>query len=238
MSFLSLVDACRELGIDAKTLRRWLGQAQLPLVSHPCDGRKKGLRGEQLQQLAALHHRALPSATAVATQPACPLPASLLALPEQLATLQEQLAALQQQVRDLTQLLEPPAAASSGSVCLTRSSQKPAPRPRRKPTHVLPRLEYVEQGHYVVIAADKGVLALQADSPPWFAWLATVGAFRFVGKLGHFTAHYDAARGTRIAWRAHRKIRNHTCNLRLGRTNELTVAVLEQAAATLQAHLK
>ena len=43
MTFVSLADACRRLGIDAKTLRRWLEDAQLPLQSHPRDGRKKGV---------------------------------------------------------------------------------------------------------------------------------------------------------------------------------------------------
>ncbi len=41
MTFVSLADACRRLGIDAKTLRRWLADAQLPLQGHPRDGRKK-----------------------------------------------------------------------------------------------------------------------------------------------------------------------------------------------------
>lgn len=237
MSFVSLADACRELGIDVKTLHRWLAEAQLPLQRHREDGRKKGVSLHHLEQLAARHHRSLSARPSAAPQPTCCLPTELLALPEQLLTLQTQLAALQQQVRDLTRLIEPPAPPAI-MVPPKRSCAQPAAPLRRQPAHVLPRLEFVEEEHYVVIAAGKDVLSLQADSPAWFAWLAQVGAFRFVGKLGHFTAHCDAARGTRIAWRAHRKIRNHTCNLRLGRTNELTVAVLEQAAATLQAHLK
>jgi len=59
MPFVSVADACRRLGIDAKTLRRWLADAQLPLPRHPHDGRKKGVSGEHLHLLARLHQRRL-----------------------------------------------------------------------------------------------------------------------------------------------------------------------------------
>ncbi len=110
MTFVSLADGCRRLGIDAKTLRRWLSHAHLPLQSHPRDGRKKGLSGEHLELLARLHQRRLaplaqePPAPVASELPA--LPAALLALPETLGALQAQIAALQQQVVDLTHLLQ------------------------------------------------------------------------------------------------------------------------------------
>jgi hypothetical protein len=245
MSFVSLADSCRQLGIDAKTLRRWLADAQLPLQSHRSDGRKKGVSRQHLQQLAALHHRSLPalaSAAPAATGAACSLPADLLALPEQLACLQAQLAALQQQVSVLTHLMQQ----QVPKPCLAASAAKPLSPPAppaapaaaaSKPAHILARVEYVGEGHYVLICPKQGVLALEPDSPAWFAWLAKQSSFRFVGKQGRLTAHCDAGRGSRIAWRAHRKIRNPTYNLPLARTGELTFAVLEQAAGTLQAHL-
>lgn len=243
MSFVSIADACRQLGIDAKTLRRWLAQAQLPLQSHPGDGRKKGVSREHLLQLAALHHRslpALPQASPAATEAAGPLPTDLLALPQQLASLQAQLSALQQQVTALTQLVQSQAQplTVAASAQPPAKAAKPAPTPARKPAHVLARVEYGGEGHYVVICPKEGLLPFEPDSPAWFAWLGRQSSFRFVGKQGRLTAHYDAARGSRIAWRAHRKIHHHTSNQRLGRTNELTVAVLEQAAARFQAQLK
>ena len=61
MTFVSVAQAARHLGIDAKTLRRWLAEAQLPLHSHPHDGRKKGVSDEHLQLLARLHQRSLAS---------------------------------------------------------------------------------------------------------------------------------------------------------------------------------
>ena len=90
----------------------------------------------------------------------------------------------------------------------------------------------------MVICPTQGLLPLQPDTPAWFAWLATQSSFRFVGKQGRFTAHREVERLPRAAWRAHRSIGSHTYNLHLGSTESLTIATLEQAAATLQAHLK
>ena len=102
---------------------------------------------------------------------------------------------------------------------------------------MLPLIEYGSQGTYVVICPTHGLLALEPDTPQWFAWLATISSFRFVGKRGRFTAHREVERLPRAAWRAHRSMRSHTYNLRLGSTQSLTIATLEQAAATLHAHL-
>jgi hypothetical protein len=253
MIFLSVADACRHLGIDPKTLHRWLAHAHLSLQAHPGDGRKHGLSEDDLRQLARLHQRALPLLPAVppaslsAAQP--PLPAELLALPQTLRALHAQVTALQQQVADLTHLLQPhihpPAPAPQAKAA--KQTAKPAPAaprraaaaitPPRKPVHVLPRVEWASDGHYVVLCPKLGVLTLEPDSPAWFAWKAPQSAFRFVGQDGHFTAHHEVLRVPHGAWRAHRQIRNHSHNLPLRPTQELTFAVLERAAATLQAQL-
>jgi transposase-like protein len=258
MTFVSVAEACRRLGIDAKTLRRWLADAQLSLHSHPSDGRKKGLSAEHLQALARLHQRSLTplpqESPALVADQEPPLPAVLLGLPERLDALQAQLTCLQQQVAALTHLLqqhvqEPASPAALAQQPTTaRHAPKPAPpapRSRRaataktppKPAQVLARVEYGREGGYVVICPTHGVLPLEPDTPEWFAWLASQSSFRFVGKLGRLTAHHEW-RVPRGAWRAHRHIRNHSYTLRLAPTQELTMAVLEQAAATLQAHLK
>ena len=49
--------------------------------------------------------------------------------------------------------------------------------------------------------------------------------------------HPNVERVRKGTWRAHRNIRNHTYNVHLGVTEELTLAALEQAAAGLHAHL-
>jgi len=258
MTFICLADGCRCLGIDPKTLRRWLAQAQLPVQSHPRDGRLKVLTDEHLRLLARRHHRSLcalpqeePPAPAACEPP--PLPAELLALPEMLTALSAQLAALQQQVTALSDLVQQhaplpavPAPQATPAkrvpklahpVPRSRPATAAATKPTREPAHVLPLVESGTEGHYVVVCPKQGVLALEPDSPAWFAWLATQSSFRFVGHHGRLTAHREGERVPNGAWRAHRKIRNHTYNSRLGPTESLTIAVLEQAAAALQAHL-
>jgi len=254
MTCLSLAEGSRRLGVDPKTLRRWLSLAHLPLQSHPGDGREKGITSESLQLLARLHHRSLtplpPEPPAPEAFALPPLPAALLALPEQIGALQAQLTALEQQVAALTHVVgqhahQPaiPAAPTKPPKTVKRPPKPPAPRARSaasagaKPTQVLPRVEYAREGHYVVICPKHGLLPLEPDAPAWFAWLATISSFRFVGKLGRLTAHRELQSVSRAVWRAHRKIRNHTYNLRLGKTEHLSIAVLEQAAAALQAHL-
>jgi hypothetical protein len=244
MLFYALADCCRLLDIDPKTLHRWLAQAQLPVQPHPNDRRKTALSAAHLHQLACLHHRslaALPDAAPPLPAPSesALLPADLLALPEQLATLQAQLRLLHQQVAALTLLLhaQPPPPASPAPT--TTSSRRPASAPPPpKPAHVLPLVEAAREGHYIVVSPTCGLLALQPDTPEWFGWLATQSAFRFVGRQGRLTVHREIERLPHAAWRAHRKIRNRTYNLHLGQTQELTSGVLEQAAATLDAHLK
>jgi hypothetical protein len=255
MTFVSLAQATHRLGIDVKTLHRWLCDAQLALQCHPDDGRKKGVSSEHLHLLARLHQRSLaplPEELAAPEVLAPPeLCAVLLALPEQLATLQAQITVLQHQVADLTRLMQQPrpdpivplAPTKPSSTVKQRakptrsaSGLRPAAKTPPKSVHVIPRVEYDKQGGYVVICPKKGLLPLEPDTPEWFAWVAKQEAFRFVGKSGHFTAHHEW-RVPKGAWRAHRHLRNHSYTLRLAPNRELTIAVLEQAAQTLQAHL-
>lgn len=74
MTLVSLADCCRLLVIDAKTLRRWLNLAHMPVQPHPRDARCKCVTAEQLQQLAATHHRALPLSRGAEMQPETPVP--------------------------------------------------------------------------------------------------------------------------------------------------------------------
>ena len=109
-------------------------------------------------------------------------------------------------------------------------------RPPPKPTHVIPRVEYGTEGHYVVICPRRGLLPIEPDTPEWFARVAKQDSFRFVGQRDHFTAHHEW-RVPKGAWRAHRHLRNHVHTRRLAPNQELTIAVLEQAAQAFQAQL-
>src|SRR5205823_4560958 len=84
MIIVSVAQACGRLGIDAKTLRRWLAEAQLPLHRHPHDGRKKGVSAENLHLLARRHQRRLAPLPPESSVPIAgeeeAVPAALLAL--------------------------------------------------------------------------------------------------------------------------------------------------------------
>jgi len=233
--------------------------ARLPRPDHPCDGRKQGVSGEHLELLAHLHHRqlnALPKEPPLSV-PAVPpsVPAELRALPQTIGIVQAQITALQQHVATLTSLLHqhrppppspPPPVSPPGPATRSPNPPSPALRPRSTssaptttpatPAHVIPRVAYDPNGRSIVICPTRGVLPFAPDTPEWFPWVATPDACRLVGKGGHFSAHQEW-RVPKGAWRAHRPLRNHNPILRLAPHQERTVAVLEQAAEALHAHL-
>jgi hypothetical protein len=261
MTLISLTDCCRRLSIDAKTLRRWLDLAHVPLLPHPSDARIKGLSASQLCQVATAHRRILADCPEAASSPVQallpqdppPLSGELIDVLQPIAELSAQIVVLQQCLIELTHLLRPGAVLASPSseeraAMVAQPAAAPAPprsrratsssaKRRASPAHVLPLVESATQGGYVIICPEHGLLTFEPDTPQWFAWLATCSSFRFVGLSGRFTAHREFKRVPGCAWRAHRQIRNHSYNLRLGSTESLTMAALEQVAAELQAHL-
>jgi hypothetical protein len=111
MTLFALKEGCALLGIDSKTLRHWMQQAHLCFQPHPSDARLKCVTSEQLEQLAALHHRPLElPAAQVQWHPAGAAPAlvpqklSDQAQPDllsRLAHLETQVALVQQQLAGL-----------------------------------------------------------------------------------------------------------------------------------------
>lgn len=118
MMTFPLTDCCTMLGVDPKTLRTWLKRSQMQLVAHPTDARLKCLTEEQVQQLASLHDRPLPSLTseqgkehphppcdsplleAVKTKPTLGL--TEMDLIEKLGSLETKVTTLQEQLAQLT----------------------------------------------------------------------------------------------------------------------------------------
>jgi hypothetical protein len=194
------------------------------------------------------------------TSPACPSEADPQ---QQLASLQAQVVLLQQQLAHLTSVLflEPqisvdharaslaalmpptgslrpcsPALPQKGETSQAEAGPRPHPaESRRRP--LLPLIEYGAHGTYVVICPQEGELHLSPDSPEWFAWLASVSSFRFVGKRGRFTACRVYDKGPTRSWQAHRVIHQRHYKPHLGVTECLTIDRLEQAAAILQSYV-
>ena len=100
-------------------------------------------------------------------------------------------------------------------------------------SRALPLIEYWSEGTYGVLSPTEGVLALVPDSPQWFDWLATLSSFRFLGQQGRLSASRNKGR---TSWMAYRRIHGQCYAYGLGQTAHLTIARLEQMAATLQSH--
>ena len=97
-----------------------------------------------------------------------------------------------------------------------------------------PLIASTATGSYVVICPERGELPLIPDSPEWFDWLATLNSFRFVGRQGRLSTYRNSGR---TSWLAYRRIHGHRYEYALGHTERLTIARLEQMAATLQSHV-
>lgn len=76
MATFPLATCARLLGIHPKTLHRWLGEANVPLVPHPTDARLKCLTQDHLLQVARLHSRPLPHLACAPRLSECSAPGS------------------------------------------------------------------------------------------------------------------------------------------------------------------
>lgn len=132
---------------------------------------------------------------------------------------------LEQQTEARLEVLHPP-------------TRQPIEAEQRARSRLPALIEYSTQGHYVVISSQEGKMSLSPASPEWFEWLATISSFRFVGQSGRFTAYRESNHGkpTR-GWAAHRVIHGRHYKHYLGVTDRLSIDLLEQMAARLQAYL-
>jgi hypothetical protein len=135
------------------------------------------------------------------------------------------------------QILPDPQEQGTGQefACASPRERLLLPAEQRARSRMPALIEYGAQGTYVIISSQEGELHLVPDSTEWFEWLATISSFRFVGKLGRFTA-YRHSRSS-CSWRAHRVIHQRTYKQTLGVTNQLTIHRLEQVAAALQSDM-
>ncbi|HZR41707.1 MAG TPA: hypothetical protein VFB12_16420 [Ktedonobacteraceae bacterium] len=115
--------------------------------------------------------------------------------------------------------------------CAPREVRQLLPAEQLARSRMPPLIEYSKQGTYVIVSSQEGELHLVPDSAQWFDWLATISSFRFVGPAGRFTACREG-RGSR-GWIAHRSVHQQRYKRYLGVTDRLTIASLEQTAATL-----
>jgi LuxR family transcriptional regulator, maltose regulon positive regulatory protein len=94
--------------------------------------------------------------------------------------------------------------------------------------HSIPFVDH--QGFLRLVESDATIVV---DSPTWFAWLEGASSFSFRSRHGSFTAHKEARAPTRAYWKAYRHLGGRLQRVYLGRSAELTLERLAQAAAEL-----
>jgi hypothetical protein len=262
MTSLAFMECCQRLAVTPKTLRQWLAQAEMSLHPHPTDARITCLTSEQLHLLATLHGRVLhPSGNLLVGEGLGPGEADM-DLQTRLAQLEVQVTTLQTQLTDLTlQLLrereqrteqrllaleaeraladQPSVSFSGVSPAVPCQPILPALvcHPTEKRHQLIPLIEYGAKGRYVLISPEEGELAITPDSPEWFAWLASLSSFRFVGQAGRFSARRGYNRGPNRCWYAQRGIHQKNYSKYIGVSEHITTARLEQVAAHFQSYL-
>ena len=265
MTSLAFMECCQRLSVTPKTLRQWLAQAEMLLHPHPTDARITCLTSEQLHLLATLHGRVLHlSGNPLANGGLGPGETTDVDLRTRLVQLEAQVATLQTQLTDLTfQLLREreqrteqrlhaleaqlrlardealaPLVGSPPGV-LDQPDMPPFPcHPTEKRTPLIPLIEYGARGRYVLISPEGEELSIMPDSPEWFAWLASLSSFRFVGQAGRFSARRGYNRGPNRSWYAQRGIHQKNYSKYIGVSEHITTERLEQIAASFQLHMK
>jgi hypothetical protein len=90
----------------------------------------------------------------------------------------------------------------------------------------------------VLICPKQGELTITPDSPEWFAWLASLSSFRFVGRSGRFSARRGYNRRPNRSWYAQRRIHQNNYSKYIGVSEHITTERLEQVAASFQVYLQ
>jgi len=214
----------------------------------PCDSSQGHPAAAQANEASPVSTTSSLSEEAELRKAVCSLEAKVLTLQEQLTQLtfellRERSERYEQRLSALEALLSPHAGRSSSAHELVPVvEQRPhivpqrplQPAELRARSRVLARVEYGAQGLYVLICPQDGLLSFTPDSLEWFDWLASLTSFRFLGPQGRFTAYRE---GQTRSWKAYRTFHGRSHKRSLGTTDRLTIARLEQVAASLQSEM-
>jgi hypothetical protein len=110
--------------------------------------------------------------------------------------------------------------------------------PSEKRNRLIPLIGYGARGQYVLLRPEEGALSIIADSPEWFALLASLSLFRFASQAGCLSARRgDNQRPNRCCY-ARRGIHQKKDRTSIGVSEHIPFACLEHVAAHFQAYLK
>jgi LuxR family maltose regulon positive regulatory protein len=85
-----------------------------------------------------------------------------------------------------------------------------------------------------VLYTDDASTGTPVGSPAWFSWLERATTFYYQSRqAGTFTAHQERRQRGGQYWIAYRRRTGILCRSHLGKTQQLTVACLENAALVL-----
>lgn len=113
-----------------------------------------------------------------------------------------------------------------------------AHHPTEKRARLVPLIERTTNGSYVLICPKEGELHITPDSASWFAWLASLSSFRFVGKCGRFSARRGYNRRPNRGWYAQRRIHQKNYSKYIGVSENVTIDRLEKIAAQFQSYVQ
>jgi hypothetical protein len=134
------------------------------------------------------------------------------------------------------------ALASLAGATLSMPTQPALPsfavHPTEKRNRLIPLIEYGARGRYVLICPEAGELHITPDSPEWFAWLASLSSFRFVGQEGRFSARRGYNQRPNRCWYAQRGIHQKNYSKYIGVSEHITTACLEQIAVHFQLYMQ
>src|SRR5260370_22582080 len=89
-------------------------------------------------------------------------------------------------------------------------------------------------GAYALFASpSQTLLTVTPGAQAWFAWLDSVPSFTFQGQQGQLTARKESRQWGEGYWYAYRRVGPKLTKKYLGRTADLTLARLEEAATLL-----
>jgi hypothetical protein len=181
-----------------------------------------------------LQERLVQMETQVATLQAQVASLALQLLQERASHTEQRLLALETQLAlpDGHALVPP----TSGSVPSLSAVEALHPTEKRVP--LIPLIERTAKGSYVLISPKEGELHITPDSSEWFAWLASLSSFRFVGKCGRFSARRGFNRRPNRSWYAQRAIHQKNYSKYIGVSENVTIGRLENISAQFQSYVQ
>src|SRR6266568_4655260 len=105
-----------------------------------------------------------------------------------------------------------------------------------RPAPYLLRWSSAGQRYELRESRDTAVIDLEVESPGWFVWLDQTSSFAFHGRTGSYTARQERKERGGGYWYAYLREQGKVTKRYLGRSADLTLTRLEQAAQLLAEH--